>query len=231
MIQVNWTRGALLAAVVGMTLTWAGDAQANDDRKLDRQIDLFERVVDEMLVDSPNWLVQSTRETRGRHRSGTGVRFTFDASLVGSKWNWNHNHRHGSWWSFWDDDDDHRGGTIYLDEDDLEDLDAEEIEAMLKSKKKSRERRMERAMKKEKRLYERGKAEMIEVMLDFGDVFTRLPGDETIELIAYLEDAEYFYENDLRTLTVSAKVSDLNAFGEGSLNEKDMVNRITVTEE
>lgn len=226
-MNVNWTRGALIAAVVGMTLTWAGDARADDDRKLDRQIDLFERVVDDMLVDSPNWLVQSSRETRGRHRNGTGLRFTFDASLVGGKWGWD-NHR-GNWWSWWDDDD--RGGVIYLDEDDLDDLDAEEIEAMVKSKKKSRERRTERAMKKQERLYERGKAEMIDVMLDFGDVFTRLPGDETIELTAYLEDAEYFYEKDLRTLSISAKVSDLKAFGDGSLSEQDMVNRITVTEE
>jgi hypothetical protein len=48
--------------------------------------------------------------------------------------------------------------------------------------------------------------------------------------VAYLEDAELFYEKDLRTLAFTAKMSDVRAFADGSIDEETMVKRITVEE-
>ncbi len=210
------------AGILAVLLT--ASAGAADDRKLDRQIELFERIVDDMLVESPNWLVQGRHETRGRYRSGDGARFTFDADLVNRGWGRSHR-----WWKDWswgwdhDDDDD----VIIIDVDDLDDLDTDELRDLKKSREKSRDRHLRR----EARLYERGKAEMVDVFLDYGDLLSQLPDGETLEIVAYLEDAEYFYENDLRTLSMSAKMSDVRAWADGKIDKKAMVERITVTEE
>ena len=217
-------RAALWLGVAALGLVLAGDATASpNEKKLDRQIDLFERIVDDMLVESPNWLVQSSRETRGRYRAGTGARFTFDVSLVGR----NHWGGGSKWWKTWMH---HDGDVIVIDVDDYDDLDAEEIEALVKSEKKSRERYRERSVEKQTRLYDRGKVEILEMILDFGDVLTTVPDGETLVLVAYLDDSEIFYEKDLRTLTVTAKMSDVRAFGNGKIDEKTMIGRIQVEE-
>ena len=49
-------------------------------------------------------------------------------------------------------------------------------------------------------------------------------------LVAYLDDSEIFYEKDLRTLTITAKMSDVRAFGNGQIDEKTMIGRIQVEE-
>lgn len=215
-------RRAMGTGILAM-LMMASAGLADDSRKLDRQIELFERIVDDMLVESPNWLVQGRHETRGRYRSGQGASFTFDVDLVNRGWS-----RGGrSWWKGWshgwDDDDD----VIVIDIDDLDDLDADE----LKDLKGSREKSRQRSIRKEERLYERGKAEMVDVFLDYGDLLTSMPAGETLELKAYLEDAELFYDKDLRELSMTAKMSDLRAYSEGKIDKKQMVSKITVTEE
>lgn len=199
-----------------------------DSRKQDRQIDLFERIVDDMLVESPNWLVQGSHESRGRYRSGEGARFTFDARLVYRGWG-NRSWGGGKWWKniLIDGSDD----VIVIDRDDWEDMDDDEIADLRKDSRESRQKYLDRSLKRQERLYERGKTELIETLADFGDVLTTIPDGESLALVAYLGNGDYFDEKDLRELSVSAKMSDIRAFANGSIKEDEFKKRVKVTEE
>jgi len=216
---------ALGTAALGL-MVLAGTAQAGpDSRKMDRQIELFERVVDDMLVESPNWLVQGRHETRGRYRSGEGARFTFDAGLVHRGWrgSWGG----GKWWkSFLHDD----GDVIVIDRDDWDDMDDKDIAELRKDSKESRKNYQERVTKRQARLYERGKTEMVELLADFGDLLSTVPDNETVQLVAYLDDNEIFVDKDIRQLTMTVKMSDVRAFASGSLDEKKFGERVKIEE-
>ncbi|MBU1948581.1 MAG: hypothetical protein KJ927_07720, partial [Candidatus Eisenbacteria bacterium] len=69
-------------------------------KKIDRQIRVFEKAMDVMLVDSPNWLVQNSEPTYGNYIENHGVVFSFRASLV-SRWYGNK-----SFWRWFGDDED-----------------------------------------------------------------------------------------------------------------------------
>lgn len=208
-------------AVLGILVLAPAALAGPDSRKMDRQIDLFERIVDDMLVQSPNWLVQGRHETRGRYRSGEGARFTFDAALVSR--GWSGSYRGGKWWkSFLHDDDD----VIVIDRDDWEDMDDKDLADLKESRGKYRDR----VTKRQARLYERGKEEIVEMLADFGDLLTTVPDNETVQIVAYLDDADYFYDKDIRTLTATVKMSDVRAMGNGSLDEKKFAERVKMEE-
>ncbi|MGQ0723115.1 MAG: hypothetical protein ACT4PE_16310 [Candidatus Eiseniibacteriota bacterium] len=217
-------RSRLLAwTLAGIALlAMAGDASADPtSRKLERQLGLFERVLDDMLVDSPNWLVQSHSETRGVYVDGHGVIFTFDASLTGSSWDFGHG---GKWWNWWRDDDD--GRRVIVIDDDWEDED----DSDRADRRSERSEWYERDMARQERRYTRGKTEVVEALVDFADLLTEIPDAEHVEIEAFLEDSPYFYDKDLRRLSVRAKMSDIRAFAAGSIDEKTLVERIQTKE-
>jgi hypothetical protein len=215
--RTRWSRNLALLAIATLGfVALAGDAQAGPRNKMDRQIRLMERILDDMLVESPNWLVRSSHEARGSYDDGEGVLFTFDADLVhsgyGKKfWKWN-------WWG-----DDIR---IEIDDDDYDDDDRDRR----RDRREERKRMEERSLRKQERLYNRGKTEIVETLLDFGDALTVLGDDEWVTVEVYLDDADYFYEKDLRRLTVKAKMADLRAYAEEKLSEEDAVKRIQIEE-
>lgn len=214
---VGWT------LAVAALLAMAGDAAADPtSRKLERQIGLFERVMDDVLVDSPNWLVQSHRETRGVYIDGHGVIFTFDASLVGSGWGFEFGR--DKWWNWWRDD--HDGRRVIVIDDDWDDED----EAERADRRSERSEWYERDMARQERRYTRGKTEVVEALVDFADLLTELPDAESVEIEAFLEDSPYFYDKDLRRLSIRAKMSDIRAFSAGSIDEKTLVERIQTKE-
>jgi hypothetical protein len=215
-------RGLTALAMAGLLVgLLTGDASAGPRSKESRQIRLFEHIVDEMLVDSPNWLVQGRSETRGVYVEGHGAIFTFDASLVNAGWDSGH-----KWWNWWSDHDDDRviivGKGRWDDEDDDEDDDSD--------RRSRRDDWYDREMKRQERRYERGKAEVVEMLVDFGDVLTTLPDGEYLEIEAFLERADYFYEKDLDQLSVRVKMADVRAFADGKIDEKTLVQRIETKE-
>ncbi len=222
--QTNRSRWTRLAAVTALAVVATGlltaDADAGSRKKMDRQVRLMERILDDMLVESPNWLVQSSHETRGSYDAEEGAVFTFDADLVhrgyGKKmWKWN-------WWG----DDIHI--EINDDDDDYDDDDRDRRSR--RDRKEDRKRRQDRDLRKQERLYGRGKTEIVETLLDFGDALTFLKDSEWVTIEVYLDDADYFYEKDLRRLTVKAKMADLRAYADEDISEEDAVKRIQVEE-
>lgn len=88
--SLGWTVAALLV-MGGLCAAQAGP----DEKRMDRQIRIFEKVLDTVLVDSPNWLVANQEPSYGYYIEERGAVFSFRASLVGREW-----------WRIWDDDDD-----------------------------------------------------------------------------------------------------------------------------
>ena len=70
-----------VAAVLAAVAAPAAAANQAKPRPLDRKVRVMEKVLDAVLVDSPNVLVASQRATRGLFLDGYGALFTFDASL------------------------------------------------------------------------------------------------------------------------------------------------------
>lgn len=210
-----------IATAIVLAVGWNGTALAGPDSKMDRQIDVFERVLDDVYVESPNWLVQGQHETRGRYRAGEGARFRTDASLTGNRWG-------GSkWWNGWLSDDDDRVIIIHGDDiDEIEKWDDGDRAERKEQVKKLRDRQS----KRDERLYSRGKSELIEAMMDFGDLLTSVPDNEYLTIEVDLERADYFDDAALESLTLKAKMGDLRAYSAGTLDEKAMVGKIQVSE-
>jgi hypothetical protein len=191
----------------------ASEASASSKtRKIRKQIRVFEAMVDQMLVDSPNWLVQSSEEARGSYIEGQGVIVTFDVSLVGG----GHGGKH-HWWDWaWDHDE----RVIILDSSGEEVTDAKD------DSKKWRDRHL----KKQERLYGRGKVEITDTILDFGDVLAFAKDDEWLEIEARLRRAELFDEKSIDRLTMKVKMADLRAYADEKLSEEALIKKIQVEE-
>ena len=80
------------------------------------------------------------------------------------------------------------------------------------------------------KLYDRGKDEIVETVVTFGEVLTALNDSDWIEITAKLRDATYFRENDLRRLSLRVKVSDLRAYYDGRIGETELANRMELKE-
>lgn len=216
----RWKQGALGAVVVGLVaLSGASPAAAGPgDRKADRQIEIFETVLDEMLVDSPNWLVQGHRNARGRYKSGQGVRFSFDAGLVNGEFD-----GHGWWGGF-------SKGRVHFGRDwDWDDWDRDDDETREERAERRKDWR-DRELTRQERIYKRGKTEIIDLLMDFGDVLTTVPDNEWLEIAVDLDRAEYFWEKDLRDLNVRVKMSDIRAYADEKIDEKQFVQKIEMKE-
>ena len=75
-----------VAALVVLAAVQAAAVEPPPSRKMTRQIEVLEKIIDQVLLDSPNFLIRGTPVARGTYLPGTGVLFTFDASLVDRDW-------------------------------------------------------------------------------------------------------------------------------------------------
>jgi len=195
----------ILTAGFAVSMAAATAGASPPSRKMERQLAIFERIVDEMLVDSPNFLVQGHDNTRGTYVDGQGALFVFKTSLVGGGWDDNHD-----WWGFWSGSRHHK----YRDDEDADD---------------DKDWR-DRSLAQQKRRYERGKAELLDTIVDYADMLSTLGDTETLEIEARLRTADYFDEADLRRLTVTVKMSDVRAYVDGHLEEDALRSRIAMKE-
>jgi hypothetical protein len=203
------TRGAgiaglcLLAGIV-LSAGFSARAGSSPDR-LDKQIGIFERVMDHMLVESPNLLVQSRDSVQGTYIDGYGAMFTFKVSLNSRRWDGR--------WGWIGGDDVH---VIIVDDEDHEILSDGELR--------------EWELKEQERLYADGKREIVETLRDFGEVLASLDDADRIEIRVRFRGAAYFKENGLRKLTVSVKMSDVRAYAAGDLGADRFADRVRIEE-
>jgi hypothetical protein len=240
-----------LAAAIALTIAAPSvhAQQADARRRIERDISVMERALDEMLIDSPNFFVSGRGNTRGLYVEGLGALFTFEATLVNKDWDFDFNkwQEKGYHYEVEQDGDkiiiykdgkklteDYKGGhpeppeppePPELDEDD-ESADEDEAEADARARRAQRKRMAQR----DEKIYARGKQEMIDFVLDFGDAIDGLRDDQMLVLVAYLRDHEYFENNDISHFVVRAKVGDLRAYAGGSLTEQALVAKLTQEE-
>ena len=198
--------------------------------KMEKQIEVMERILDQVLIDSPNFLVSGRGNARGLWVPEFGVIMTFDASLVDKDKDWKFDFGKG----FKIETDSKGRKVIILDEDgkvltedEKGDATKEEVRKALQAQKS-----MKTAQEgsPQDRLYKRGKAEIVDALLDYGDTLSTIPAGKWLAIVAFLKDARYFDERGLSRLVLKAKIDDLRAYASDKLTEQEMVKRIVEEE-
>lgn len=207
-------RGRTMALVLGLmlpaVLTVATDA-GQVGRKMKKEIRIAEELVNEVLVESPNWLVRSGGPASAVYIDGVGLLVSFDASLVGGGL---HLHRKGVGIL-----SEILGHDLMIWDDDEEELDDEKLSEW---KEKSEERSAQR--------YSRGKVELRRAMVDVADFVDGLTDAEWVIMAVDLQDHSHFRKNDLSKLTFKAKVGDLRGLASGKSTPEQMAQRIVESE-
>lgn len=219
-----------VAALVALTAAQAAAVEPPPSRKMARQIEVMEKIIDQVLLDSPNFLIRGTPVARGSYIPGTGVLFTFDASLVEHDWS----DLDPKKWNLGGFRVETRDGQRVIIIDDGKDRDKEkgdedaqkedeQIEGDLQDWRDERRARSER-------VYVRGKTEMVDVLLDYGDTLTTLDPDQWVIIQGFLTDEDFVDRARFSRLILKAKIGDLQAYTAGKLSEEDMVKRIVEEE-
>ena len=215
--------GTLLAVVLISSTT--ADAQ-DVPKKLKRQMHIVESLLSEVLIDSPYWLVNSGGHVNGFYQDEYGAIFTLEVSLVGGDSNFFFGDKfslgsvrvesHGNRVVVYNDDED---DDIYWEDEDDDDDDDDEDDAL---SKKYRSRRLRSSARR----YEKGKAELRETLIDYGESLAGLKENQWVTIAACLSDHRYFRDNKISRLILKAKVKDLRAHGDGNITFDEMNSRI-----
>jgi hypothetical protein len=203
-------------------------------RKLTRELAIMEKIIDQMLLDSQNFLVYSQPETRGLYLDEFGVLFSFQASLL------NRNQNDNKFdFNFNDFEVKDNGDQIVIqkrdknkdkDKDDKDDEEAEDPED-----DEATESRLKRTWEKsqksrEAKLYNQGKAEILDILLDYGDSIESVRDNQWLAIAAYLKGSSYFLDNRISRLVLKAKMSDIRAFGAGKISRESMLSKVVEEE-
>ncbi|MDM7915801.1 MAG: hypothetical protein ACE15D_08180 [Candidatus Eisenbacteria bacterium] len=237
---------ALFLALAGCLLAALGPntaLSADTPSKLERQIEIFQRAIDEMLVDSPNFLVRGHEVTQGFEDEDAGVFFTFDASLTGMGF------ESGGLFRFLPWDGAHRVIVIQGDEGKekgdyivgghgirirdgkvyLKGAGSKEWKIADEGEWDSMDEGTYRQKQLEK--FEAGKQELVDVLIDYGDLLRALPSGRSVKIIAFLKDIDLPEGRDVSKLSLRANIDDLRAYAEGRLTEADVRRRVDVREQ
>jgi hypothetical protein len=207
-------------------------AVAQDDaipRRLERKVNVMEKVLNEVLRESPYWLVGGGSDyTRSVYLEEFGVVFSFDASLVNSDLNGLDINFDGL--SFLKDLKDirieHDGDKVIVYRDSNKDgkKDGEDEDGLTfeQLRDKRREREADR--------YEKGKNELVEALIDYGDTLTELRDDQFVAITAFLENIDILEEDNISHLIIKAKVSDLRMLSDSKITRDELLKRLSVKE-
>ena len=200
-----------VALLVGAAAGSSHPAHAQDDakeRKMARQVGVLEKILDQVLIDSPNFVVPGRNNTRGIFLDEFGVLLTYEASLVDKdKFDWN-----------FDFDfkpqikEDENGNQVIV------------------IPKRSEEDSPSPVRRGEARLYERGKVEIREMLLDYGDTMTGLGDNHWLAVAAYLKDSDYFIDERISRLVIKVKMRDLRSYAAGKIDEETVLSRFVEEE-
>jgi hypothetical protein len=217
-----WTRrrtaparvaGTLVLTVCALAVSTAGaGAQERPvPRKMMKQITVMEQIIDQVLIDSPNFLVPGRENTRGIFLPEFGVLLTFEASLV-KKDDWDWEWKHG----FKLEQNEDGEQVIIIPDEDEEGADEDSARGSSRG----------RGSSTEGRLYERGKEEIEDVLLDYADTMSALDDTHWIAIAAFLKDSDYFLDQRISRLVIKARMGDLRQFAAEKLTEDQMRERL-----
>ncbi len=223
---LNWeTLLVVVVLLLGLLSVRAFAVDPPDSKKMARQMEVMEGIIDQVLVDSPNFLVYGRKNTYGLYVQDLGIIFTFSASLVQKKW------KGEEFWSWGGVEIEEEDGQIILRRKDRKDRDEGEEEE--EDEEGAEDEGRDFATKyrdHQERLYKRGKTELVDVLLDYGDTITTLKDDQWVGIVAFLRDSDFFLDNKISRLVLRAKIGDLRAYSAERINQEDMIKRMVIEE-
>jgi hypothetical protein len=241
--------GLLGAATLAALLAAMPAAAANDGPagRVNRQIKLMEKVIDQILLESPNLLVYGQDVTHGLYLAEFGALFSFEASLTGDglgktlDLSFLKNLRieaedgkvtilHDTGDASGSDSVDDEAEAEYLIQLKEGEVSAKELEAKLSEKQAELERRHEKASTHESKLFENGKTELIDALIDYGETLTALRDDQWVAIAAFLKNSDLFDEREISRLVLKVKVSDLRAYSADRITQDELRARVIVEE-
>ncbi len=203
----------LIATFLGLGASYGEGAESPIPERLKRQIGVMEKILDEVLVDSPNLLVYSQAAARGVYLKEFGVIFTLEASLVEKD-------KKGQNWIFGGYSVKERNGKIVVEppSDDDKDQDQKDGKDLVLDLKELQDKQTQR----DRELYEQGKSELVDCLMDYGETLTALDDGQYVAVAAFLKDSDYFLDNRISRLVLKARMSDLRAYGAKRISREEM---------
>lgn len=209
---------ALLAACVATA--WPATAPAQDvSAKALRQVGVMEKILDKVLLDSPNFLVHGGNNAHGLIVEPVGAIFTFDVSLV-NQW-FNLKNYLSDMQDKFEITENENGDQVIVIKKSPKEMD----------KDKKKDQQDEESAKKPvspEALLDRGKEELIQTLLDYGETMTSLKDGQWIIIAAFVETQEFFPNQGNTRLIVKTKIDDLRSYSAGSITENVARSRIHV---
>ncbi|MBM3316981.1 MAG: hypothetical protein FJY75_03920 [Candidatus Eisenbacteria bacterium] len=231
--------GSAVAVLLGASIGGApAEASGAPNERLARQIKRMERVLDEVLRQSPFFLVYGVEYTRAIYLEEFGALFTFEASLVRGDPEWDIDlsflrqlrvETEGGKVTIWRDGDEADEKKVLVLPRGHEERDEEVAEKRREGGEKQAERREKQAEDAAKR-YAEGKEELIGALLDYGETLAPLRDDQWVAIAAFLSRSKFFDASGISRLLIKARMSDLRDSGRGRITESEMRSRVVVEE-
>jgi hypothetical protein len=243
----SFAAGLMLMLAAGMACMIPSPALAGDSpTRIQRQIGVMDQLLDQVLVDSPNFLVSGKDAAEGFEVEDLGAIFTFRASVTG--WGWNSGHTSGvfNFWPFQSqkqkvyvlrgDKGDGaakeivvdggrivvKDGEVYIDEDGKTRKLSEKDGVNVLDEKELQQDRLKK--------YEAAKEELIKFLLDYGETLRTLPAGQSVRIVARMEDLGLPEGREVHSLTLRASIDDLRAYGDGHMSESAARAKIVIKE-
>lgn len=232
----------LIPGLVHPALVTPASAQAGQgadpvrSKRVLREITVLEKVIDEMLLDSKNLLIYTAGGvTHGLYMDEFGVLFSFEASLVdrNDDMSWPE-----SWEGFSFETDDK--GNVVIKKNKGKKSPPEPPNAPVapvppkpgKNPKSAPTPRawMDKQAGKQATLYEAGKVEIIDTLMEYGESMNSLRDNQWLCFAAFLKNSDFFVEKRISRLVVKARMSDLRSYAQGRIDKKQMLAKVVEEE-
>ncbi|MFH1680128.1 MAG: hypothetical protein ABIH26_05715 [Candidatus Eisenbacteria bacterium] len=213
--------GGLILAAVFVLPRFGATADEGGDKKLQKQISIMEKILDEALVDSENALVKSTHPTRGVYLDGYGFVFTMELGIVDDQFRWE---------SLSKLLDIGEGYSIEREEKKKE---GETVITIKKKKADDEKKKQEQGEKKktvdDEERWSLVKKELVEVIRDYGDTIARAKPTEWFTIFATPLMGSWGAEKTERLL-IRVQMKEITDYNEGKLDEREFEKRVRITE-
>jgi hypothetical protein len=204
----------LALTVLSITLA-AGGARASDPaypERIGHQISSMEKSLDHLLLDSPNFLIQRGPNAHGVYLSDHGLVLTFNAQL----------NANDSFVEVFDNEDDsrvvirsrhghHHGSRL------MQGLFGVHVGS---------HGHQDDAWE----LYQDGKSELMELLLDQAGTLSSLPAGQWIVLSGHVNDDTLREEKKISRLVLRVRTDDLKAYADRKLSDEEATAKIVVEE-
>jgi hypothetical protein len=211
----------------------AGASDGKIPDKMKKQIRVMEGMLDSILLDSPNLLVAGSHVTHGVYLDEFGVVLAFEASLTGGGFDFGRSLEFLKNIRVESDKDKtviwHEGSEAgdakeeyEAKKEALEDAkeELEQAKEQAEHAKQDQERRVyviggdhdeKDAAQSAEETYAKGKQELIDALVDYGETLTSLRDDQWVAIAAFLKDNQYFSDQKISRLVIKARIRDLKA--------------------